>query len=85
MEPIKFSKLVIITALALGFLVGCSSQTPTAEVPATLPPTTPSEQTTPVPLSISFPLSEPGPYFAGNKSYTLIDESRNGREIQITI
>jgi len=32
-----------------------------------------------------FPLSEPGPYFAGNQVYTLVDQDRAGREIEILI
>lgn len=35
--------------------------------------------------SISFPLSEPGPYFAGRKEHTIVDESRNDRQIKLTI
>lgn len=30
-------------------------------------------------------LSVPGPYFAGNREYTIVDESRNGREIHLLI
>lgn len=33
----------------------------------------------------SLVLSEPGPYFAGNREYTIVDESRNGREINLLI
>ncbi len=33
----------------------------------------------------SFPLSERGPYFTGNRAYTFADDSRNGREIQVTL
>jgi predicted dienelactone hydrolase len=32
-----------------------------------------------------FPLSEPGPYFGGNQVYTLVDDSRSGREIELLI
>jgi predicted dienelactone hydrolase len=32
-----------------------------------------------------FPLSEPGPYFVGSREYTIIDESRNGRVINLII
>ena len=42
-------------------------------------------QDTPTQVVASFPLSDPGPYFVGNRTYTLIDESRNGREIRLTI
>jgi predicted dienelactone hydrolase len=33
----------------------------------------------------AFPLSEPGPYFAGNRVYSIVDESRDGREIRLSI
>ena len=53
--------------------------TPTDEVQETSKAAVkPSEQA-------DFPLSEPGPYFAGNRVYTLVDESRNGREIELLI
>lgn len=32
-----------------------------------------------------YPLSEPGPYFVGSREYTFIDESRNGRVINLII
>ena len=54
----------------------------TATEPQTTEQTVGVEATqTPAP----FPLSEPGPYHAGNRAYTLVDESRNGREIGLTI
>jgi len=37
------------------------------------------------PVPVSFPLSEPGPYFAGNRVYSIADETRDGREIRLTI
>jgi hypothetical protein len=36
-------------------------------------------------MQASFPLSEPGPYFAGNIAYSIVDESHDGREIRLTI
>jgi len=45
--------------------------------------TTLSSQSTQSPAS--FLLSEPGPYFAANREFTLIDDSRNGREIDLLI
>jgi len=33
----------------------------------------------------SFPLSKPGPYFAGNRAYSFVDENRGGREVKVTI
>ncbi len=52
--------------------------------PTVSPPTAtlaPVETTAPP----SFLLAEPGPYFAGNREYTFIDESRAGREIEVLI
>ncbi len=54
----------------------------------------PTMETTPIPSSlptpsssvgVDFPLSSPGPYFAGNKVYTIVDNSRDGREISLTL
>jgi len=65
-----------------------------AQVVATRPrdavnPTTAVPATTLAPQGTqelaSFPLAEPGPYFAGNREFTLVDESRNGREIELLI
>ena len=36
-------------------------------------------------VQASLVLSEPGPYFAGNREYSVVDESRNGREINLLI
>ena len=33
----------------------------------------------------SFPLGEPGPYHAGNREITYVDESRDGREVKVLI
>jgi predicted dienelactone hydrolase len=54
-----------------------STQTPTLQA-TTLPPQNTQE-------TASFLLSEPGPYFAGNREYTLVDESRSGRKIELLI
>lgn len=37
------------------------------------------------PTPASLPLSEPGPFFVGKHTYTIKDESRNGREIRLMI
>ncbi len=68
-------KFGIITSIGLGIfiLLACSSTTTTK-----IPP-----QNTREPAS--FLLSEPGPYYAGNVEYTLIDDSRNDREIKLLI
>jgi predicted dienelactone hydrolase len=34
---------------------------------------------------IPFPLSEPGPYYAGKRTFTFADASRGGREVGITV
>jgi predicted dienelactone hydrolase len=54
-----------------------STLTPTLQ-PTKIPSQNTSEPDT-------FLLSEPGPYFAGNRVYTLIDDSRDGREIELLI
>lgn len=59
-----------------------------------VPPTKMGMTTTPIPpsppaptrpVSIPFPLSEPGPYLAGSRVYSIADESRDGRKIRLTI
>jgi predicted dienelactone hydrolase len=65
-----------------------SSPTPTSELTPTLtlePTPTPILEPTPTLEPIPFMLSTPGPYFAGVQKYSLVDESRNNREIQLTI
>jgi predicted dienelactone hydrolase len=59
--------------------------TPIPPTPTPIPPTptTIVQMNTKEPAG--FALSEPGPYFAGNRAYTFVDESRNGREIRVTI
>ena len=47
---------------------------------------TPSQAEYTVAPDIPFPLSEPGPYYSGIiEEYTYVDESRNGREVTLTI
>ena len=75
----KFFAFMI--ALTIGLtLSACSPQLATA----TLPPATAT-----IPLvnqeSVSFPLSEPGPYFVGKRKHTIVDESRNDRKIRLII
>ena len=62
------------------------SRTPTIP-PKVEPTTTPTTITLPPNTQepVSFPLAERGPYFAGNRTYTFIDDSRNGRKIEIRI
>lgn len=57
---------------------------PTLAAPSPVVPTS-APTPTPIDLATGFPLSEPGPYFAGSHSLNLVDESRGGREIQVTL
>lgn len=65
--------------------------TPTTapQVTPTATPTTAPQATPTAPLATqepaSFPLSERGPYFTGRRAYAFVDESRNGRKVQITL
>jgi predicted dienelactone hydrolase len=43
------------------------------------------EETVVVDTIPSFPLSERGPYWPGNRVYTFVDDSRNGRRIEVQI
>jgi predicted dienelactone hydrolase len=55
--------------------------TPAATIqPPAAPTPTPGSQ-----VEALFPLAETGPYWVGQRSYTLVDPERNGREIQITV
>lgn len=58
------------TALVIALLCACGQTEPA-----------PSTETTAIP----FPLSEPGPYLVGNSSTLLIDDSRGGREVRLTL
>lgn len=62
------------------------SRTPT-NPPIVEPTTTPTATILPTNTQepVSFPLAERGPYFAGNREYTFVDDSRNGRQIKIQI
>jgi len=57
--------------------------TTTTSGPVTTPTSLPTPSDTSAPSG--FPLSQPGPYFAGNRAYALVDESRSGREVRLTI
>ena len=66
---------VLITTM---FLAGCGAPTAT-------PGSVTLSDATATTTQASFPLSEPGPYFAGNMVYAVVDESRDGRQIWLTI
>ena len=55
--------------------------TPTANIAPPAVTAEPAVTEEPVPI----PLSEAGPYYAGNRSLSLVDESRDGREIRVTL
>ena len=77
----KNKVFVFMIALTIGLtLSACSPQLATD----TLPPATATTPTV-TQKPVSFPLSEPGPYFAGKSEHTIVDESRNDRQIKLTI
>ncbi|NJD58361.1 MAG: hypothetical protein FIA98_03055, partial [Anaerolineae bacterium] len=61
--------------------------TDTQEPQIATPTSAPIKAETPqdMPLSASFPLSEPGPYYTGNREIKLVDQARGGREVTVTI
>jgi hypothetical protein len=70
----RIQSLGIIGILMLS-LCACNPATP--EATATILPAT--QEPTPLPLS------EPGPYHTGKRTYTFVDASRDGRDISISI
>ena len=86
MRPIRSARYVCLisvrhaTVLAVLALVACSPAT--AAVTQVADETVGPEGTLePVP----FPLSEPGPYYVGKRTYTFEDASRSGRKVGITV
>jgi len=69
--------LIVIVAL-----VAACAPTTSTKTPVPIITTTPQLATL---EAVSFPLSEPGTYGVGYHKYTLVDESRNGRVIRLTI
>ena len=61
-----------------------ATQTATTESSPTAPPVA-TATLQEVELSALFPLSEPGPYYAGSKSLKLVDEGRGNREIDVVL
>jgi predicted dienelactone hydrolase len=76
-SPRSPQKLIAVL-FTIVFLAGCGAP---AATPGTVTLSDPTETIT----QASFPLSEPGPYFAGNMVYSIVDNSRDGREIRLTI
>ena len=68
---------------------GTISQEPPAETAPSATEKPPEATVAPTPTAYSipqaFPLSEPGPYFASSTSFVLVDTSRNGREVKVTL
>ena len=62
-----------------------TTEAPAATLKPTSAPATPTttQEATREPASLT--LSEPGPYFAGNRVLTMIDDSRNGRKVELLI
>lgn len=94
-------KVIFISIpILLVSLISCSSLTDSVQEPPTIQTRdlapAPSatwiipDTATPLPQPTSvgpdaFPLAERGPYWTGNRSYTLVDPSRSDREVRITI
>jgi predicted dienelactone hydrolase len=57
---------------------------PPAAAP-TLPPTEEAVEAEPAQDAAAFPLGELGPYHAGNQRVAYVDESRDGREVEVLI
>lgn len=96
-SPFFFVLLIIAISLA-GCNVNDSNPSPSIQAPSTtLPPTqapatqvqpTLSPTTTPPQensLAEAFPLSGNGPYFVGTRTHTVVDVSRDNREIDLVI
>jgi len=83
--------LLLLSACTSTKSTSLDAATPTTPITLTepAPSTTPTPKITAAPEETqepaSFLLSEPGPYFAGNREYSFVDESRNGREIELLI
>lgn len=61
-----------------------TTEIPVATLEPTSVPTIPgTQEVTQEPASLT--LSTPGPYYAGNREYSFVDESRNGREVSLLI
>jgi predicted dienelactone hydrolase len=87
-----------LTSLTFGMLVawllascGTPTSVPSATATTPVPPTaTMPHATEVVNLEITqepvpFPLSEPGPYYTGKRTFTFEDASRDGRRIDVTV
>lgn len=68
----KEIKYLVIIGMVMFFADGCSSAQ-TSKISEWVIPET------------EFPFAEPGPYFIGVQEFSIIDESREGREIEFKI
>lgn len=69
---------VIVFSAGCGTPEAIPTPSPTFSPPPSLSITLPD-------ATAPFPLAEPGPYFAGTMGYSIVDESRDGREIRLLI
>lgn len=91
MKTIKSIEVLGIVLIMLGACSPSRTTSPSAtatmsSATATLPPT-PTSMIVPINTREppTFPFSERGPYWTGNRVFTFIDESRDGRKIEIQI
>ena len=89
----KSKVVVFMITLVIGLMLSACSPQQTQSTPISTstnaPTVTMPSATATIPLVIQesdpFPLSEPGPYYVGKLDYTIVDESRNDRQIELTI
>jgi len=91
MKTIKSIGVLGIVLLILGACgpstTNLPSETATVSSATAALPTTPTSTIVPIETREPppFPFSERGPYWTGNRVYTFIDESRDGRRIEVQI
>ena len=84
---------VFMITLVIGLTIFACSPQQTQSTPISTstnaPTVTMPSATATIPLvtqePVTLPFSEPGPYYVGKWKHTIVDESRNNRQIQITI
>ena len=89
----KRSILLVLVTLFAGVTGSCATPTsvpPAAATlplppPATMPATAEAANLEIAQQSVPFPLSEPGPYYTGKRTFTFEDASRDSRKIGITV
>lgn len=95
-QQTKMKKVTCFTFVALvaGLLLSCATPaaiSPTAAI-ISVPPIATMPQATEEAVGVEvsqepapFPLSEPGPYYAGKRTFAFEDASRDGRQVGITV